>query len=585
MSAFEITGIVLGSIPLIISALEHYGEGVRTFRRLYQYRWELKSITTELKTEQVLFRNTCEILLDGLADSKVLEELLENPGGNAWRDPVLQRKLERRLHSSYSVYMERVVGMSKALEDFRVELGLDENGTIQWKDGIAIKRAWKIGKFTLSKTSYDKILSRLRAHNSALQELTKQTSLLSRSRLKRGQAQRFKKLRDYSESLYQALQSLNCYCADRHIAALQVFGHMISESRSSCKGSHGEEQSQKEEDDFHITFGSINNTEQARCSTIFLWKEARLQPLQDKADEDSSQPKTTEIQRSLGSKKSVRFASERNPSAQSPIFHSLSFSPTPSKSQLFDICQLLNQGTNLDQHDSYLGSLGDGSLKFHTFLKNHASCSQRALSVISLSEVINSSRTISAPMLRRRDKLALSVAISNAVLRLYHTAWLNSSFRIDDIMLLHQDDVPLFEQVLLCRKMPGVTWQNDRLNTDIPPYIHNQMLFALGIALIEICFSQPMQQLRSQEDYERAGPGTGVCADYVTAARVLKEGRVLEESASLRYEEVVRRCINCMLDPRIRNNDMEDEDFRQAVYDFVVAQLEEEHTEVLRLYE
>jgi hypothetical protein len=114
MSAFEITGIVLGSIPLIISALEHYGEGVRTFRRLYQYRWELKSITTELKTEQVLFRNTCEILLDGLADSKVLEELLENPGGNAWRDPVLQRKLERRLHSSYSVYMERVVGMSKA---------------------------------------------------------------------------------------------------------------------------------------------------------------------------------------------------------------------------------------------------------------------------------------------------------------------------------------------------------------------------------------------------------------------------------------------------------------------------------------
>jgi len=28
MSGFEIAGVVLGSLPLIISALEHYGEGV-----------------------------------------------------------------------------------------------------------------------------------------------------------------------------------------------------------------------------------------------------------------------------------------------------------------------------------------------------------------------------------------------------------------------------------------------------------------------------------------------------------------------------------------------------------------------------
>jgi hypothetical protein len=30
MSGFEIAGVVLGSIPLIISALEHYAEGVST---------------------------------------------------------------------------------------------------------------------------------------------------------------------------------------------------------------------------------------------------------------------------------------------------------------------------------------------------------------------------------------------------------------------------------------------------------------------------------------------------------------------------------------------------------------------------
>jgi hypothetical protein len=30
MSGFEIAGIVLGSIPLIVVALEHYAEGVRS---------------------------------------------------------------------------------------------------------------------------------------------------------------------------------------------------------------------------------------------------------------------------------------------------------------------------------------------------------------------------------------------------------------------------------------------------------------------------------------------------------------------------------------------------------------------------
>jgi hypothetical protein len=113
--------------------------------------------------------------------------------------------------------------------------------------------------------------------------------------------------------------------------------------------------------------------------------------------------------------------------------------------------------------------------------------------------------------------------------------------------------------------MPGLSDWNDILNGDIPPYIHNHILFGLGIALIEICFSQPIQQLGSKKDYDGANPRCRICADSVTATRILKEGRVLEESANLRYEEVVRRCVNCMLDPKIRNNVMEDDDFRQSV--------------------
>jgi hypothetical protein len=35
MSGFEVAGIVLGAIPLVISALEHYGEGVSVTYSLF----------------------------------------------------------------------------------------------------------------------------------------------------------------------------------------------------------------------------------------------------------------------------------------------------------------------------------------------------------------------------------------------------------------------------------------------------------------------------------------------------------------------------------------------------------------------
>ena len=36
MAGFEIAGIVLGSIPLVISALEHYADGVSNRRDMYR---------------------------------------------------------------------------------------------------------------------------------------------------------------------------------------------------------------------------------------------------------------------------------------------------------------------------------------------------------------------------------------------------------------------------------------------------------------------------------------------------------------------------------------------------------------------
>jgi hypothetical protein len=113
------------------------------------------------------------------------------------------------------------------------------------------------------------------------------------------------------------------------------------------------------------------------------------------------------------------------------------------------------------------------------------------------------------------------------------------------------------------------------------PFIQNLAVFALGIVLIELCFGQAIALLRTSEDVDSAGSHSGIYADYTTATRLLKSGFVMEE-AGMRYESVVRCCIHCTLDPRIRNHDLNDDDFRQAVYDYVVVQLEDELREFTR---
>jgi hypothetical protein len=130
MSGLEVAGIVLGAIPLVVSALEHYIDGVQTVRRLFGYRLELKKLVMVLVTEDATFRNTCEKLLDGIASPSTVESLLQDPGGLLWNDPALNRKLKARLQTSHSVYMTRVQDMNEALEVFKQRLALGPDGKV-----------------------------------------------------------------------------------------------------------------------------------------------------------------------------------------------------------------------------------------------------------------------------------------------------------------------------------------------------------------------------------------------------------------------------------------------------------------------
>lgn len=84
MSWLEAVSVVLGGIPLIISALEHYGDGVSAVQRWRKYKRELKSIARSLKTERVRIHNICENLLVSLVLPSQTQSMTHKPLGILW---------------------------------------------------------------------------------------------------------------------------------------------------------------------------------------------------------------------------------------------------------------------------------------------------------------------------------------------------------------------------------------------------------------------------------------------------------------------------------------------------------------------
>ena len=96
MSGVEALGFILAALPLLISAAEHYREGLQPFKEWKRYPLEVEAFSRDLEGQRCLFRNTCEALLRAILSEEMgaetLEALLAEPGGEAWKDARFERK-------------------------------------------------------------------------------------------------------------------------------------------------------------------------------------------------------------------------------------------------------------------------------------------------------------------------------------------------------------------------------------------------------------------------------------------------------------------------------------------------------------
>lgn len=139
MSGFEVAGLVLGAIPLIISAIEHYESSLDRAKVFFKWQDVLEKARRDLWIQYSSYEMTLRLLLTDLASEAELEELLNEPKSNLWDDPELINGLREKLGETYQVYVYTVSQMEGCVKTLARHLDIERSNVSFYARGYSQK--------------------------------------------------------------------------------------------------------------------------------------------------------------------------------------------------------------------------------------------------------------------------------------------------------------------------------------------------------------------------------------------------------------------------------------------------------------
>ena len=106
MSGVEVVGVLLNILPLLISAADHYQEGLSAVRRAVHSRAFVERYRAELNQQQALLGLYIKAVVGrtGLSPQKQAR-LIEKPSGDEWRNPDVIKELKKELGDAYEPFV------------------------------------------------------------------------------------------------------------------------------------------------------------------------------------------------------------------------------------------------------------------------------------------------------------------------------------------------------------------------------------------------------------------------------------------------------------------------------------------------
>lgn len=219
---------------------------------------------------------------------------------------------------------------------------------------------------------------------------------------------------------------------------------------------------------------------------------------------------------------------------------------------------------------SQQGDADNRTSTFHELLLNHNGGA--SLAGINASPIVcRSSRN--PPRLSKKARLELAVVLASTALQLHTTPWLDRDWSGRNVYFRQGSlDRPFVSRALTESKTPTIRSPGEEWGP-----IRNQSIFALGVMLLELSLRAPLEQIKISKEQQQQQPQPqqhhSDLDDYVTASRSIKDVAD-EEGKSSGYYGATQACIFCNFGPKVKDLDLANDAFRQAVYEDVILPLQ-----------
>ncbi|KAI1112309.1 hypothetical protein F5Y14DRAFT_463593 [Nemania sp. NC0429] len=571
MSGFEIIGVVLGSIPLLISALEHYERGIKTIQIIRRHARVMQSLALKLGTEQTILRNTCETLLGGIIDPRDMKPMLEEPFGQLWQNPDTKALVEQRLDHTLKDFEALVHSMRETVEEIRSKLGLGLHFEIRIDDSPIGTR--NIVKIALRFSTYEESLKRLADINQKLDLMTTGNLRNEPYRKIRSPEKLYNLLQTISRSIHNSLRSsLSCSCAQSH-------GVGFSLPAPRAPGRVQGEEALVKRLSFHVILANKPQDSKGKSRSSWKWDELTLRQAELPIETCTTAllPAATDVVEKKSKLFRVKFflGKERHQNVtEAATSIPLPLTETQKPRQLKDICRTLSEKRLDVQRQASLGYLLDETPpRPHMFevFPSKVSWDDDECTTIHLGGVFSQGHR---PSLARKYHIAAMAASS--VLFMHNTPWMLAILTIEDVFLISRHGNVAFDEIYLER-----TPLHDLERSTIAPNYGSSSLDApgvstllhLGIFLVEV---KPIYEFWDDGHVDTSNTPLDGIFDYTTdkgSERVGKILKAVEGISSPEFKEVVEHCIKC--DFNASHLSLDNDTFRQAVYQDIVLPLQD----------
>lgn len=115
----EIASLVLGVLPILVSAVEHYDHIRKLFARYRKFDDEFHRFQRGLGTQYALYRTEVNLLLRRVLGQEQATQMLEDPKHQLWRDTSVDSRIKKHLGLNGPSSVEIVQTIEELLRGIR----------------------------------------------------------------------------------------------------------------------------------------------------------------------------------------------------------------------------------------------------------------------------------------------------------------------------------------------------------------------------------------------------------------------------------------------------------------------------------